>query len=126
VPSGSVEWPSAQAHRAARICTVTNMNKKLRNAMLFVVFAGPVVLLAPPAGAQLYVPPPNPVVIPAVVPTVLGETLTQPQVEAPKGGTLSRTGAETMPLVRDGLAALALGLGLVALARRRRGELVPI
>jgi hypothetical protein len=32
---------------------------------------------------------------------------------------LSRTGAETMPLARAGLAALALGAGLVILARRR-------
>ena len=109
------------------MCTVINMSKKLRNAMLFAVFAGPVVLLAPSAGAQLYVPPPNPVVAPAtLVPTVLGELLTEPKVEAPKGGTLSRTGAETMPLVRDGLAALALGAGLMAMARRRRGALVSI
>jgi hypothetical protein len=115
-----------QAHREAIICTVINMSKKLRNAMLFAVFAGPVVLLAPSAGAQLYVPPPNPVVAPALVPTVLGEVLTQPGVEAPKGGTRSRTGADTMPLVRDGLAALALGVGLVALSRRRRGHLVSI
>ncbi|SRR5581483_4722602 len=102
------------------------MNKKLRNAILFAVFAGPTVLLAPSAGAQLYVPPPNPVVAPAVGSTVLGEVLTQPAAEAPKAGTLSRTGAETMPLVRDGLAALALGLGLVALSRRRRGYLVSV
>ncbi|MCA1844598.1 MAG: hypothetical protein LC792_15690 [Actinobacteria bacterium] len=36
------------------------------------------------------------------------------------GGVLSRTGSETMPLVRAALAALVLGLGLVVLARRRR------
>lgn len=35
-------------------------------------------------------------------------------------GILSRTGAETLPLARAGLAAVALGLGLVLLARRRR------
>lgn len=38
------------------------------------------------------------------------------------GGILSRTGAETLPLARAGLAVLALGLGLVVLARRRRVE----
>lgn len=36
------------------------------------------------------------------------------------GGILTRTGAETLPLARAGLGALALGLGLVILARRRR------
>ena len=36
------------------------------------------------------------------------------------GGVLSRTGANTMPLVRAGLAALTLGAGLLILARRRR------
>ena len=36
------------------------------------------------------------------------------------GGLLSRTGANTLPLVRVGLAALALGAGLLILARRRR------
>jgi hypothetical protein len=49
----------------------------------------------------------------------------RPKVEAPSndgflGGVLSRTGAETVPLARAGLAALALGVGLVVLARRRR------
>lgn len=38
------------------------------------------------------------------------------------GGILSRTGAETLPLARAGLAALTLGVGLVLLARRRRGD----
>jgi hypothetical protein len=38
------------------------------------------------------------------------------------GGILSRTGAETLPLARAGLAILALGLGLVVLARRRRAD----
>jgi len=56
---------------------------------------------------------------------VLGESDTRPEVAAPSkgggvlGGILSRTGANTMPLVRAGLAALALGVGLVVLARRR-------
>jgi hypothetical protein len=36
------------------------------------------------------------------------------------GGILSRTGAETLPLARAGLAVLALGVGLIVLARRRR------
>jgi hypothetical protein len=36
------------------------------------------------------------------------------------GGVLTRTGANTMPLVRAGLAGLALGSGLLILARRRR------
>ena len=100
-------------------------SKKLRNAMLFMALAGPAVLLAQPAGAQLYVPPTNPVVGPAVVPTVLGEVLTQPEAAPPaKGGILSRTGAETMPLMRDGLAILALGAGLMAVARRRRSAVV--
>lgn len=36
------------------------------------------------------------------------------------GGLLSRTGAETLPLARAGVAALALGLGFVVLARRRK------
>lgn len=38
------------------------------------------------------------------------------------GGVLSRTGAETLPLARAGLGAIALGIGLVMLARRRRAE----
>jgi hypothetical protein len=36
------------------------------------------------------------------------------------GGILSRTGAETLPLARAGLAAIALGVGLFLLGRRRR------
>ncbi len=36
------------------------------------------------------------------------------------GGVLSRTGAETLPLARAGLAAITLGAGLVMLGRRRR------
>jgi hypothetical protein len=59
----------------------------------------------------------------APVGSVLGKTDTRP---APStgggvlGGVLSRTGANTLPLVRTGLAALALGAGLLILARRRR------
>jgi hypothetical protein len=62
---------------------------------------------------------------------VLGRTDTRPEVKAPDkeggalGGVLSRTGANTMPLVRAGLAALALGAGLVVLARRRRTDASP-
>ena len=36
------------------------------------------------------------------------------------GGLLSRTGANTLPLIRAGLAAFTLGGGLLILARRRR------
>jgi hypothetical protein len=54
---------------------------------------------------------------------VLGEN--QNRSSAPSngggiGGLLSRTGANTLPLVRAGLAAMALGAGLLILARRRR------
>jgi hypothetical protein len=41
------------------------------------------------------------------------------------GGVLSRTGANTLPLVRAGLAALTLGAGLLILARRRRAGTTP-
>ena len=111
-------------HRQVLICAVMKKSRKLRNALLFTVLAGPV-LLAQPAGAQQYVPPPDTAVGPAIVPTVLGAVLTEPEVAAPpKAGILSRTGAETMPLLRDGLAALALGAGLMAVARRRRSAVV--
>ena len=57
---------------------------------------------------------------------VLGETANRP-APAPSnggggfiGGVLTRTGANTLPLVRAGFAALALGAGLLILARRRR------
>jgi len=53
---------------------------------------------------------------------VQGESSTRPTPENDgfMGGILSRTGAETLPLARAGLAALALGIGLVVVARRRR------
>lgn len=57
---------------------------------------------------------------------VLGNQDTRPDPEPAAeetgvfGGILSRTGAETLPLARAGLAALTLGTGLVLLARRRR------
>jgi hypothetical protein len=58
---------------------------------------------------------------------VLGDTETAPSAApAPAnsggfmGGVLSRTGANTLPLLRAGLAAFVLGLGLVVLSRRRR------
>lgn len=58
--------------------------------------------------------------------TVLSDTETRREAPAPSdgifGGILSRTGAETLPLARAGLAAVALGLGLVVLARRRRAD----
>jgi hypothetical protein len=65
--------------------------------------------------------------VPTDTPTVLaGEA--NPAIEAPskRGGILSRTGAETMPLARAGLAALALGAGLVMLARRRRSDFISV
>jgi hypothetical protein len=62
---------------------------------------------------------------PSDAPTVREDSKSRP--EAPPadddgfmGGILSRTGAETLPLARAGVATLALGLGLVVLARRRR------
>ena len=63
---------------------------------------------------------------PAPTDSVLAGEVTRPKVDAPSngGGILSRTGAETMPLARAGLAALALGAGLVILARRRRSEVI--
>jgi hypothetical protein len=63
---------------------------------------------------------------PTDAPSVLAVDVTRPKIAAPSkaGGILSRTGAETMPLVRAGLAALALGLGLVVMARRRRSEVI--
>jgi hypothetical protein len=56
---------------------------------------------------------------------VLGDTDARSAVPAPSsgggiGGVLSRTGANTLPLVRAGLAALTLGAGLMILSRRRR------
>lgn len=62
---------------------------------------------------------------PADTPTVLDESETAPDTGPANGGgaiggILSRTGAETLPLARAGLAALALGAGLLVLARRRR------
>jgi hypothetical protein len=100
---------------------VIKTSKRLRNVILSTLLAGPIVLLGPAVGAQQYVPAQNEAVSPAVVPEVFGVVLTEP--EPPKPGILSRTGAETMPLVRGGLAALVLGAGLVVLARRRREQI---
>ena len=50
------------------------------------------------------------------------QTRPQPANDGGFGGILSRTGAETLPLARAGVAILALGIGLVVLARRRRVE----
>lgn len=109
---------------SVNVCPVKK-TKEFRNALLFTVLAGPAVLMAQPASAQQYVPPPNEAVSPAVV--VLGEVLTEPApAPPPKPGVLSRTGAETMPLVRDGLALLALGAGLVLVARRRREQFAAV
>jgi len=60
---------------------------------------------------------------PSDAPTVVGGSETRPEPAEDGGvigGILSRTGAETLPLARAGLAVLALGIGLVLLARRRR------
>jgi len=57
---------------------------------------------------------------------VLGETTSKPAAPSNHagvlGGVLSRTGANTLPLVRAGLATLALGAGLLILARRRKAR----
>ena len=64
---------------------------------------------------------PTPTDAPADNATVLAGSESRPKAPTDgggfMGGVLSRTGAETLPLARAGLAALALGLGLVALAR---------
>ena len=57
--------------------------------------------------------------------TVLDKSESRPEAGPTKddgviGGILSRTGAETLPLARAGVGILALGIGLVALSRRRR------
>ena len=61
---------------------------------------------------------------PSDAPTVQDASDTRPDAPGkdggPIGGILSRTGAETLPLARAGLASFALGIGLVVLARRRR------
>jgi hypothetical protein len=64
---------------------------------------------------------PTPDVTPTTAPVVLAQLGNPPGAEdRSRGGVLSNTGAETLPLVRAGLAALALGGGLVVLGRRRR------
>jgi hypothetical protein len=45
-----------------------------------------------------------------------------PPRRLPFGDILTRTGAETMPLARVGLAAVALGAGLLFMSRRRRKQ----
>jgi hypothetical protein len=58
---------------------------------------------------------------PGDAPTVLDESATKPPAkDGGFVGILSRTGAETLPLARAGVAVLALGIGLIVLARRRR------
>jgi hypothetical protein len=52
--------------------------------------------------------------------SVLSAETTRPTVAPTRGGVFANTGANTMPLVRAGLAALALGAGLILLGRRRR------
>lgn len=63
---------------------------------------------------------PAPSDTPSDATAVLPQTATRPDVGAKRGGVFAVTGAETKPLVRTGLAVLALGLGLVILGRRRR------
>jgi hypothetical protein len=61
---------------------------------------------------------------PSETPVVEGGSVTRPEPadDGVFGGILSRTGAETLPLARAGMAVLALGVGLVILARRRRTD----
>lgn len=59
---------------------------------------------------------PAPIEAPAFAPQVEAA----PQNDSFMNGILSRTGAESLPLARAGLAALTLGVGLVVLTRRRR------
>jgi hypothetical protein len=65
---------------------------------------------------------------PAPTDDVLAGSDDRPSVAPPSGndgvfgGILSRTGAETLPLARAGFGVLALGIGLVFLARRRRTD----
>ena len=63
---------------------------------------------------------------PTDAPTVVGDSETRPEPanNGGIGGILSRTGAETLPLARAGVAVLALGIGLVVLSRRRRVDVV--
>lgn len=71
----------------------------------------------------------NPLAPAPTTDNALPESGTRPDVQAPPderfGGILSRTGAESLPMARAGVAALALGIGLVVLTRRRRSETVP-
>lgn len=65
---------------------------------------------------------PAPGEAPAIQPVSLPQSGASPALEdQSRGGILSKTGAETLALVRAGLAALALGGGLILLGRRRRG-----
>jgi hypothetical protein len=57
---------------------------------------------------------------PGDTPTADGSKATPADDGGVIDGLLSRTGAETLPLARAGVAVLALGIGLVVLARRRR------
>ena len=61
---------------------------------------------------------------PSDSPAVEGGSDTRPEPAKDDGviGILSRTGSETLPLARAGVAILTLGLGLVVLARRRRAD----
>jgi hypothetical protein len=83
---------------------------------------------AAPTVVPVALPGPAPDVSSTPGPQVLDRVTTRPEPKAPGtgvlGGILSRTGSETMPLVRAGLATFALGLGLVVMARRRRTALI--
>jgi hypothetical protein len=65
---------------------------------------------------------PAPSDTPVDAPSVLAGEVTSPKVKGAGGGVFARTGANTMPLVRAGLAALTLGAGLIMLGRRRRAD----
>ena len=65
---------------------------------------------------------------PATDPAAMSDGTAAPEAQSAggsvRGGILSRTGSEAMPLVRVGLAAIALGGGLVFLGRRRRAGVI--
>jgi hypothetical protein len=67
----------------------------------------------------------SPAPVDSSAPQVQSGTDARPPAQPATGGVFANTGAETLPLVRAGLAAVALGAGLVLLARRRRVDGAP-